>query len=111
VHEIDGSENHALQEVMSQVLELSHMYRDYGYDISAAWLVWFMHIVATLACLFGPRIMPFVSGEDSFKSNPSGLLPDLNMSAIELFYFLKTITLCLGTSLQSLALTPLQIND
>jgi hypothetical protein len=88
------------------------MHCDYGYDISAAGLVWFMHIVATLACLFGPRIMPFVSGEDSFKSNPPGLLSHRNMqvSANELSYFLTMITLCLGISLQSLALTPPQID-
>jgi hypothetical protein len=95
---------------MSQVLGLSHIYCDDGYDMSAAGLVWFMHIAATLACLFGPRIMPFVSGEDSLKSNPPGLLPDLNMSAIDLLYFLTTITLCFRISLHSLALTPLQIN-
>lgn len=93
-NEIERSENRPLRDIRSQALDLLRKYRGYGYEISAADLVQFMHNVATVACPLGPRILTFVGRKDSFEPNPDGLLPDPNMSATELIELFnnKTIT-------------------
>ncbi|KAH7389376.1 heme peroxidase [Phaeosphaeria sp. MPI-PUGE-AT-0046c] len=93
-NEIERSENRPLRDIRSRALGLLQKYRGYGYDISAADLVQFMHNVAVVACPLGPRILTFIGRKDSHKPNPDGLLPDPNMSATELIQLFnnKTIT-------------------